>query len=208
MSEEAWSVARSLEFVKGKVPLVDFRVVRSASRALTVAREFGFPVVVKVDSAGVVHKSDAGGVHVVHTAEELREACEKIFSLASDVKCVVQPFVEGSEWVVGVQRDPAFGPVVMVGFGGVFVELFGDVSFRACPVSRQEALRMLDDLQAKSLLSGFRGKRHDKRFLAKVVSEVSRLAEPGLESLDLNPVIVQEERGVVVDARIVWNHDA
>lgn len=206
MRKEVWSVARSLEFLQGKVPLVDFCVVRSASRVLTTAREFGFPVVLKVDSAEIAHKTDVDGVHVVHTDDGLEQACDKIFALADDAKCVVQPFVEGSEWVVGVQRDPTFGPVVMVGFGGIYVELFEDVAFRACPVSSAEAARMLDELHAKPLFAGFRNKRYDKGFLAKVVANTSKLAleHDSLVSLDMNPLVLREKGGLVVDARVVW----
>lgn len=200
------------------LPVTPFALATTPEEAGSAAETFGGPVAVKVVSRDILHKTEAGGVRLNLTgAEAAREAAAGILASARahapDARIdgvMVAPMSRGvAEAVIGVQRDPAFGPVVMFGMGGVHVEALRDVAFRAAPVSEAEALRMIHEIRAIRLLTHPRGAPPaDLPALARLIAEVSRLAAgglEGLESLDLNPVIVRAEgRGcVLVDALLI-----
>ncbi len=194
-------------------PVLDFRLARSAGEAASAARELGYPVALKVVSPHIVHKSDAGGVRLGLSSEpEVEHAYGEILSSAARFDpnahvegVLVSPFLQGgTELIVGVSRDAQFGPVVMVGLGGVFVEIFKDVSFAVTPVEPWEATEMLENLRAYPLLTGARGRDPvDLEALERLILAVSDLAgqEP-VEELDLNPVLCFPDRVLVADARL------
>jgi acyl-CoA synthetase (NDP forming) len=175
----------------------------------------GFPVVLKVMSPQIIHKSDAGAVKAgIADQESLVRAREEIvtsarrYAPAADIKGIlVQKMISGKrEVIVGASRDPQFGPVIMFGLGGIFVEVFQDVVFRVAPVSEAEALRMIREIRAFPVLEGVRGEKPiDFPALAEVISKISRLVLdfPRITELDANPVLVSESGAVVLDARII-----
>lgn len=199
------------------VPITRERLCRSLAESTAAAEEIGYPVALKVMSPDILHKTEAGIVALrVRDEEELRNTYGRILEKAVKAKpgarirgVLVQEMISGGqECIVGVRRDPLFGPVVAVGLGGVFVEVLRDVSFRLAPVDRRTVLEMLGELKGISLLKGVRGNPpRDVEALASLVEAVSRMAlnEPDILELDVNPVMVLEEgRGAVaVDALII-----
>lgn len=189
------------------IPTPAQRVAATAAEAAAAAEELGFPVVLKAQ--GVVHKSDVGGVRLgLQDAAAVRAAAgEMTGAIAGLDGFLVQEMASsGVEIIVGGKRDPVFGGVVVVGFGGVWTELLGDVALRRAPVTEDEAHAMLGELRAGALLDGYRGAAsRDRDALARIVAATSRLIaeHPEVEELDLNPVIAHETGALAVDARIL-----
>jgi len=184
----------------------------TADEAVAAAQALGYPVVLKIESPDILHKTEARGVALnLGDADAVRAAFTRLVANAQQYKAdarisgvLVQALAQGDvELVIGLKRDPTFGPVVMVGLGGVLIEVFKDVVFRAAPVTEGEALRMLDELKSRVVLDGVRGKPPvDKLALARMVSAVSRLgaaAGPRLAELDLNPVLAGAQGATAVD---------
>jgi acyl-CoA synthetase (NDP forming) len=187
----------------------------SEDEAAKKAEQIGFPVVLKVASADILHKSDAGGVKVgLADAEAVRSAYRDIMETAKEKHpsaniqgVLVQEMVEGGiETIVGVANRPPFGPVVAFGLGGVFVELLKDVTFRLAPIDEAGATEMLADIEGARMLDGYRGQpAANKAELAKVIARLSGLAiafNKHVEELDINPLVVKGDRVVALDALI------
>ncbi|WP_234421700.1 acetate--CoA ligase [Parazoarcus communis] len=193
-------------------------IVRSADELPAVAAQFGEQaLVMKVVSKDILHKSDAGGVKLSLRGEaDLRQAFDSIMSSCrtydpnADIRGVlVTPMAKkGTEVIIGVSRDPIFGPVLMFGLGGIFVEILKDVAFRAIPLSQLDAESMVDQLKARKVLEGARGEPPaDKAALVDLLLKVSGIvsAYPQISELDLNPVIAYPDGYAAVDARIIIN---
>jgi|AGTN01.1.fsa_nt_gi Acyl-CoA synthetase (NDP forming) len=187
--------------------------VKSSAEAADAAEKLGFPVVVKVLSGKITHKSDLGLVTLnICSADEVRGAADRILTTARqidpDAYAVVEPMAPDGvvEVIIGSKRDPQFGPTVLFGLGGVFVEVFKDVSLRVAPVNHTIALQMISEIKGYKILKGFRGKQGaDLDALADMIEAVSRIMmtrEDVLE-LDANPVIAYEKGAVAVDARVL-----
>jgi acetyltransferase len=194
------------------------RLAKSAAEAARIVQEMSFPVVMKIASADITHKTEAGGVRLgIRDHQEAVAAYDDIMAKAKayDAKAklegvLVEEMVgDGTQVIVGCKQDSRFGPVVTFGMGGIFVELIRDFSLRALPVDEEEALAMIQETKAYPLLTGFRGDRkRDVAALAKVILAVSQLAQDfrdELAELDINPVMVLPEgKGVkAVDALVV-----
>jgi acetyltransferase len=190
------------------------RFVLTADNAVAAAEQIGFPVVLKAVSAALPHKSDAGLVHLnLNSAAAVRQAAAEIadrlssLPATSDGMLVAKQISGGTEVVLGVQRDVEMGPVVMFGMGGVLVELFKDVSFAPATLDRQRAREMVRATRAGRLLEGFRGRAPgDLDALCDALTNLGRLAhELGdvIESIDINPLSVQERGAVALDALVV-----
>lgn len=189
----------------------------SAAQAVEAAKGIGYPVVMKVSSPSLAHKSDLGLVRLgVGTARDVRAVYDDLMRKARraagkhgriDGALVCETVQGGVETVVGVSRDPLFGPVVMVGLGGVFVEVLRDVSFRVPPFDLDEARRMLHELQGFPMLEGARGRKAaDVTALVDVIMDVQRLATDlagDVRELDINPLIVRPRGAVALDALVV-----
>lgn len=184
------------------------------NEAVALASDIGFPVVVKLISPDVVHKSDVGGVKLnLADGAAVREACAKI---RADVEhhqpgaritgFTIEEQVSGTEVIVGMSRDPDFGPLMMVGMGGIFVEVYKDVAFRLVPLTRRDAHDMIGEIRAQPLLDGARNRPVlDRGELAEVLVRVSALVEscPDIEELDLNPLVITSNGLVAIDARVI-----
>ncbi|SDO88115.1 acetyltransferase [Halomonas shengliensis] len=196
-------------------------VVRSEQELTDAAGRFGeTPLAMKVVSKDILHKSDAGGVRLnlvgeaaMHEAREAILASCRAYDASAEIEGVlVTPMAKkGVEVILGVIRDPIFGPVLMFGLGGIFVEILEDVAFRSIPLSRQDAESMVEQIKAKKILGGVRGEKPvDKAALVDLLIKVSRIVEayPALSELDLNPVIVNADGYAVVDARVIVERDS
>lgn len=215
---------RALDEAAGKALLAHYgvavpktAVVRGPDEVEEALKALKAPFVVKVISPDILHKSDAGGVRVrLTTTEEVRQAIRamsgqaQIKSARVDGWLVEEMAAEGQELVVGGLRDPQFGPLVMVGLGGIFVEVLADVSFRICPIDRLDAEEMLDELKGAAILRGARGRKAASRdaiidVLLKIGGENGLLMQHAqdIAEADINPLIVSETGAVAVDARFV-----
>ena len=182
--------------------------------AVSVADTIGYPVVIKLISPDVIHKSDVGGVVLnVADANGVRGACAAIRERveahqpgARITAFTVEEQVSGTEIIVGMSRDPDFGPLMMVGMGGIFVEVYKDVSFRLMPLEREDALAMINEIKAQALLDGARGRpRLNRDELGEVLIRISRLVSEvdSIEELDLNPLVITNDGLVSIDARVI-----
>ena len=197
------------------IPVPRSELATSAEQAAETAAEIGGPVVLKISSEDILHKSDAGGVRVgLEGGDEVRSAFEDIMGSARDYDpdadidgvLVQQMAPEGREVIVGMNRDPQFGPLIMFGLGGIYVELLKDVSFRTCPIARRDAREMVDEIETAQLLKGFRGDPPaDREALVDCILRIGQLSVqfPALTECDLNPLMVYPEGDgiMAVDAR-------
>ena len=193
------------------IPTPPFRLVSSASKAVKACGELGYPVVMKVVSPGILHKSDVGGVVVnIQNAESARRAFERIRRSASgkDFRgAIIYPMVRGAvEVLIGLLHDPQFGPVVAFGLGGIYTEVFRDVALRVAPISLDEARRMIHEIRSIKILTGTRGQPpRDLESLARVLARFSELPfeYPHIAEADLNPVFLLSEGLLVGDVRVI-----
>jgi acyl-CoA synthetase (NDP forming) len=173
-----------------------------------------FPVILKIDSPDIIHKSDSGmvatGINSISSlAEEFRLMKKKLkekFPKARVNSFIVQEQIKGREVIIGMKRDETFGPVIMFGLGGIFVEILKDVSFRITPISKDDASNMIREIKAYKILEGVRGEKpvniNAIIEILQMVSEISMMNEDIME-IDLNPVIVDEKKAYIVDARLL-----
>jgi len=197
------------------IPVVETRLARTREDAQRIAGELGYPVVLKIVSPDIAHKSDVGGVKLnLADAEAVGQAWDEIMASvraaepAARIEGVsVQRMVKpGIEVIVGMTTDPQFGPVMMFGLGGIMVEVLKDVSFRLVPLEEKDAAQMIDEIRARPILDGVRGQPGgDIGALRRLLLAVSRFVEshPEVRELDLNPVFVYPDGVVAVDARMV-----
>ena len=197
------------------IPVAEATLAASADEAAKTAAQAGFPVVLKVVSPDVTHKSDVGGVKIgLEDAAAVRAAYDDIVAAVKErqpkariegvaVQAMARP---GTEVIVGMSKDPQFGPVLMFGLGGIFVEVLKDVSFRIVPLEERDAREMIDEIKGRAILDGVRGgEPADIGALAGLLLQLSAFAEanPQVEELDLNPVFAYKDGCIAVDARIV-----
>jgi acyl-CoA synthetase (NDP forming) len=197
------------------VPTAHARLAATRDAAVQAAGDIGFPVVLKIVSPQITHKTDVGGVKLdLKSAEEVAAAFDEIVAAARraapdaaiegvSVQKMAQP---GIEVIVGVSTDPQFGPVLMFGLGGVLVEVLKDVAFRIIPIAPRDARQMIHDIKGFPLLEGYRGQDPaDLAALENLLLRVSDFVEkhPEVSELDLNPVFAYKDGALAVDARIV-----
>jgi len=197
------------------MPIPETVFLRTAKEAYELADTIGYPIVVKVVSPDIIHKSDVEGVRlglksreeVVQAVEWMRKTIPSRVPHARIVGFLIQSMVPPSiEVIVGGIRDDVFGPAITFGLGGIFVEVLRDASFRIAPVSIDEAFEMINEVKARRILEGYRGQGPaDKKAIADIIVNVGRLMieNEEVESIDLNPVIVYSKGAMVVDVRII-----
>lgn len=194
---------------KQGIPTTGASAARSSAEAVEISNRIGHPVVLKVLSPEVIHKSDAGGVKLnLKNAAEVERAFNEIETAFADKKLAgvaVQKMASpGLEAIIGVSRDPTFGPVLMFGLGGVFVEVLKDVSFRILPVTEADIDALIREIRGYTLLRGYRGTSVDLPALKELLLKISEMVMryPEIREVDLNPVFLYTDGNVVVDARI------
>jgi acetyltransferase len=193
------------------IPTAPWHMVTTFSEARNAANKMGYPVVIKAVTPTLLHKSDQGGIALnIRNAETLEKQWEEIHSRFKDIiGIVLQKMIFGSrEIIIGAKRDPSFGPVVLVGMGGIMVEVMQDVSMRLAPIDEDDANEMMDQLQGAKVLGSFRGmKAVDRRLATRCLVEVSRLMHdlPEIQEVDVNPLILPDNGngGMALDARLI-----
>jgi acyl-CoA synthetase (NDP forming) len=186
-------------------------IAKSADEAFRIASSIGFPVAMKISSPDISHKSDVGGVVLNIKKEDVKAAYSDMISNVrkavpgANIEGVLvqQMAPSGHEVIVGIKKDAQFGHALMFGLGGIFVEIYKDVSFRVTPIDKKEALEMISEIKGYPILKGIRGRKPaDIDAVADVLVSVSELAQKeNIVELDINPLIVGEKGAVAVDAR-------
>jgi acetyl-CoA synthetase (ADP-forming) len=197
------------------IPVVETKLAKTQKEAVSLSQKMSFPVVLKIVSPDVIHKSDSGGVKLsLNNVTEVKKAYDEILKKVKkqypdavihgvSVQKMIQP---GTEVIVGTSKDPQFGPVIMFGLGGIFVELLKDVSFRVIPVEQRDAQEMIKEIKGYPLLQGYRGKEPANiSVLVEIILKISKLIEenPQIKELELNPIFAYRNKAVAVDARII-----
>ena len=192
-----------------EIPIASFDVANSPEEAVQAADRLGYPVALKALAEQLLHKSDMGGVTLglVDATAVRCEAAAMLARFAHPARLMVQRMVSGGlEVILGGKRDRSFGPVVMFGLGGIYVEVFSDVVFRVAPLSRADAEEMIEEVRGKSLIEGVRGKPPmERETLIKALLSLSRMLveNPRITEVDINPLLVLERGAAAVDARAV-----
>ena len=199
------------------IPVPKYSVVSSEEDALKIAKRLGFPVVMKIVSPDIMHKTDIGGIEMnVSNPEQIKKAYKNIIHHVMENKpearihgmLFYKQAPKGVEVIIGMIRDPQFGPTVMFGLGGIFIEILKDVTFRVCPVTRADIEEMLTEIQGIKMLQGYRGQpRSDVNSIIDIILQISRMAldYPVIKGIDLNPILVYEKGALVVDAKVFLN---
>lgn len=193
------------------MPVLDERRAPDTAAAVVAATEIGLPCVVKLCGDAIAHKTERNLVRLsLHTESDVERAASELLDQATDqdgpVELLVAPMVAASrEFIVGAQRTDDFGPVLMVGVGGIFAEVIEDVSFRLLPVDRATCGAMLDDLTMQEMLGPFRGEPAvDRDALLDVMAAVgsAMVAREDIMSIDINPVLIADGKAIAVDALV------
>jgi len=197
------------------IPVTSFKLAKNEQEAVKFAEEIGYPVVLKIVSPDIIHKSDVGGVVIdLKNANAVRKAYKQILknvrkrkAKAKIVGMLVQEMAPAStEIIVGTIKDPQFGQAIMFGLGGIFVEVLKDVTFRIAPITKDEAREMISEVKAYPLLKGYRNMPPaDIDTIVEILLNTSKLVteHEEIEELDLNPIMVYEKGAKTVDARII-----
>ena len=188
------------------IPTTRYQLVRTEKDLEKISLKF--PVALKVCSSKILHKTDVGGVQLnIQNNDELKKTFKEFHKkFPTEALLVDQMEEKGVEIIVGLVQDPTFGLSIMCGIGGIFTELYKDVSFRVVPIDEYDAAQMIEELAGKKLLEGFRGMKADKQLVIDLLLHVSKLGEElidHVDQMDLNPVFVYEKRICVVDAKLI-----
>ncbi len=197
------------------IPIVRGKVIKTIEEAKEFVDKTGYPVVLKVLSPQIIHKTEVGGVILnIKNEKELFEAYHQIIKniQKNTSKATIEGFFiqemlsSDREVIVGGKYDPTFGQTIAFGLGGVFVEVFEDISFRVVPISQEDAINMIKEIKAFKILKGYRGQKPvDFKMLVDILLKTSKMLEenPEIKELDINPIFAFSDRAVAVDARII-----
>jgi len=188
------------------IPTTDFLFISQEKDLRRIGLRY--PLVLKVCSSKILHKTEAGGVRLnIQNVEELAKAFKEMQSRFPDESFLLETMEKGDiEIIVGLMSDETFGMSIMLGLGGIFTEVYRDVTFRVVPITRSDAEEMMKELKGKDLLMGFRGLKVDREGIIDLLIKTSNLGkdfEGHIQTMDLNPVLVRQDGLVVVDAKLV-----
>ncbi len=201
-------LASSFELLKKyKIPVASYGVAKNFQEASLIAENLGFPIVLKIDSGEILHKTDVGGVKIVYSEHEFPDAFKELFSIgrknAQNFSMVVQEFSRGYEAILGAKLDGQFGKVIMFGTGGIYTQAVKDVTFRLVPLESKDALEMIQETNVGRILD-YRGKKIPVDDLVKVILNTSRMVEnEDIKELDINPLFLGEKI-IAADARVLF----
>ena len=209
MKERIYTNYKAEKFLSRYIPTSENQLVKSLKDI-----KINPPLVLKIISPDAIHKADIKGVRIIHHPGEIENNFNDLLSIVKKKKLkldgiMVQKFYPGESVIIGLKKDPVFGHVVLVGLGGVFTEVLEDISIRKCPITTTDAQEMIDELKAAKIFKKeFRGQKLNTPLLKKTLVKVSQIPKrnPNIEELDINPFVLNEKNGRVVDARIVFSH--
>ncbi len=197
------------------IPVVETKLAKTKAEAISISKKLGFPVVLKIVSPDIIHKSDIGGVKLgLANATQAGKAYTEIMAAAkkankkADIQGIsVQKMARpGVEVIMGMSKDAQFGPVLMFGLGGVFVEVLKDVAFRIVPLNKRDASQMIREIKGYPLLEGYRGQEPANiNVLEDILLKLSDFVDknPKIKEMDLNPIFAYKDRALAVDARVI-----
>jgi len=197
------------------IPIPDFKLIKSEEEITGLAKEINFPIVMKIVSPDIIHKTDAGGIKVeIKDEKKAESAYQEIISKAKkyNKKARISGVIaytmvpQETEIIIGMMKDPHFGPVMMFGLGGIFVEVLKDVSFRILPIEERDAHEMITEIKGYKILKGTRGEPpKDIKAIKDLLMKISKLTmeNPEINEIDLNPVFIFEKDLQVIDARMI-----
>ncbi|HHD92521.1 MAG TPA: acetyl-CoA synthetase [Candidatus Portnoybacteria bacterium] len=191
---------------KYELSLVKGFLVTSFEEAERISKKLSWPIIMKISNPKIIHKTDIGGVVKSKNITELKNNFDKLNYFKGNEGIILQPFVSGTEIIIGMKKDAQFGPVLMFGVGGIFVELLKDVSFRLAPINVREAGKMVKEIKSYPILNGYRGQEKVKiDSLLKILVNLSKLslAEKDINQIDFNPVIANSKGAWIADAKIL-----
>jgi acetate---CoA ligase (ADP-forming) subunit beta len=195
------------------IPITRELIVDSVQDLINATKEIGYPLVLKGCSSGIAHKTEKGLIKVdIRNEEEAKTAFEEIAAnIGAEDAILVQEMVKGQrELVIGLTRDPQFGPCVMFGLGGIFTEILKDISFRVAPLEERDALEMMKDIKGHKILEAVRGmEAADLNTFSHILIKVGQigLENERIKEIDINPVIISGSQPVAVDALVVLDKD-
>ncbi|MBU5688111.1 MAG: acetate--CoA ligase family protein [Candidatus Aenigmarchaeota archaeon] len=195
------------------IKIVKGEVATSLEQAKEIAKRIGYPVAIKIVSKDIIHKTDVGGVSLnIKSPEELsfeyskmmQNIKQKLPSISIEGVFVQQMITDGHELILGAKKDQVFGPVIMLGFGGIYVEALDDISFRIAPVSKKDVIEMINETKIGKIIRGFRGKAANINALIKATMNLSKLVveNPQILEIDINPLMLGND-AIALDARIM-----
>ena len=205
------NAVESENFLKEYLPVAKSSLVVDFDEALRFVNKNNYPVVLKLISEKIIHKTDYKAVAIVKNEEDMGREFDRLLEFARKKRLktegiLVQEFFKGKEVIIGLKKDDSFEHVIMFGIGGIYAELLRDVSFRVCPITTEDADEMLSELKLKKLLEGIRGEaRVNLKLLKNILVRVSKIPEKNknIKEMDINPFIINANEGKLVDARIV-----
>jgi biotin carboxylase len=210
MQEGVYTEIETEKILKKYIPVAKHILTKTFRQAQEAARKIKYPLVLKIISKQALHKSEIKGVRLVKNKIDLEQEYRSLISIIKKKKIqldgiMVQDYIKGEYVILGLKKDPTFGHVLALGMGGIYTELLKDVSFRACPITKKDATQMINELQMKQLLFGFRGsKKVNIELLKKTMVSLSKLPKkyPEVEEMDINPFVINSKKGYTVDARM------
>jgi acyl-CoA synthetase (NDP forming) len=197
------------------IPVPDFKLIKTEDEIDKITEKFSYPLTMKIVSPDILHKSDAGGVKLnIQDEREAKLAYQEIIFNAKKYNkeakisgIIAYPMIpQGTEIIIGMMKDPCFGPTIMFGLGGIFVEILKDISFRILPLEERDAEEMIFEIKGYQILKGIRGETpKDVKSIRDVLMKISQLVmeNPEIKEIDLNPIFVFEKALQVVDARMI-----
>jgi acyl-CoA synthetase (NDP forming) len=197
------------------IPVPDFKLIKSEDEIVGLAKEINFPIVMKIVSPDIIHKTEAGGVKVgIKDEKEAKAAYQDIIYKVKKYKkeakisgvIAYSMIPQETEIIIGMMKDPCFGPTIMFGLGGIFVEILKDISFRILPLEERDAEEMISEIKGYQILKGTRGEApKDVKSIRDALMKISQLVmeNPEIKEIDLNPIFVFKKGLQVVDARMI-----
>ena len=211
MEKGIYTEAKAEDFLKSYIPVAKHYLTQNYEEASIAAKKLGFPLVLKIISPNAIHKSEIKGVRLIKNRHDLASEFHQLISISKQKKLhlegiLVQEYIEGEYVIIGLKKDPTFGHVLAFGIGGIYTELLKDVSFRICPITEKDADAMLNELKLIKLIEGYRNtKPVNQKLLKQILVKVSRLPlkYPDILEMDINPFVINDKTGKVVDARML-----
>lgn len=193
---------------KNGFPVVRRIFSNNLEETIKAAKIIKFPLVLKICSSKILHKSDVHGVKAnINNFEELKNSFEELKKINNFEGVIVQEYIDGQLFIAGLKKDITFGPTLLFGLGGIFTEIIKDVSFRVCPINKKDSFDIIKELKSYKILEGIRGqKRVNLNSISEVLLKLNNLSQYyDIQELDINPLVVNEKISKIVDARIVFN---
>lgn len=191
---------------KEKLPIVKRKLCTSLTQAQEFAQHLGYPVVAKVSSNKLIHKSEINSVRTNIAKKELPKIYRELNAIQIQKQGIlIQKQEVGKEILIGLKKDPTFGHVIVVGIGGIYTQIMKDISMRIAPITTKQAKEMVHELKAHKILEGYRGYKINTKKLLEILVHVSNLPEkyPHIQELDINPIIINQNKATIVDARMI-----